>query len=260
MKFGILSDIHGYPPVEKDRDELAHCDIVCLCGDVFEGTTMDDFANNQIVEWMKSLTDNGTRVIMTPGNHDIMLYRGWLEKNNLPLDNYCRHIWRAHPLTAEDLKSQCGCEVLIDEGTEAGGVKIWGTPWSPSFCNWAFMKDDAALFEIFSKIPDDTDVVLAHTPPKEETEFWSVDVSDYDRTLHCGSSSLHKAIEGRLESADIFCGHIHSGAHDEGAFYISHDNMVINVSYVNENYKPYYEPHYFWGGEPGKYPITTRSK
>lgn len=245
MKYGILSDIHGYPPLDEDRKELATCDVVCLCGDVFEGRVLEDFANEQIIDWMKSLTDAGKRVIMTPGNHDLMLYRGYIEKNNLPMDYYCRHILRAHPLTAEDLKKMCGCEVLIDESiTLENGTKIYGTPWSPLFYNWAFMKDENDLLEIFSKIPDDTDILLSHTPPKEETDFWKVDISDYDRTVHCGSSSLYKAIEGRLEKADIYCGHIHSGDHDECAFYISHDNRVVNVSYVNENYKPYYKPVY----------------
>ena len=245
MKYGILSDIHGYPPLDEDRKELATCDVVCLCGDVFEGRVLEDFANEQIIDWMKSLTDLGKRVIMTPGNHDLMLYRGYIEKNNLPMDYYCRNILRAHPLTAEDLKKMCGCEVLIDESvTLENGMKIYGTPWSPLFYNWAFMKDENDLYEIFSKIPDDTDILLTHTPPKEETDFWKVDISDYDRTVHCGSSSLHKAIEGRLEKADIYCGHIHSGDHDESAFYISHDNRVVNVSYVNENYKPYYKPVY----------------
>lgn len=245
MKFGILSDIHGYPPLEEDRKELYTCDVVCLCGDVFEGRLLEDFANEQIIDWMKSLTDLGKHVIMTPGNHDLMLYRGWLEKNNLPLDLYCRHILRAHPLTAEKLKEKCGCDVLIDEAIELGnGTKIYGTPWSPLFYNWAFMKDENDLLEIFSKIPDDTHILLTHTPPKEDSKFWKVDISDYDPSLHCGSESLYKAIEGRLESADIYCGHIHSGDHDDCAFYISHDNRVVNVSYVNENYKPYYKPVY----------------
>ena len=50
MKFGILSDIHGYPPLEEDRKELYTCDVVCLCGDVFEGRLLEDFANDQIID------------------------------------------------------------------------------------------------------------------------------------------------------------------------------------------------------------------
>ena len=245
MKFGILSDIHGDMPIKKDRKELATCDIVCLCGDVFEGTSMDDFANWQIVEWMKSLTDTGKRVIMTPGNHDIMLYKGWLKKNNLPIDEYCRHIWKAYPLTTEELKEKCRCEVLIDEGTEVEGIKIYSTPWCPLFYNWSFMKDEKELFEIFSKIPSDTNVLLTHTPPKKDSKDWDIDVSDYDRNVHCGSDSLYKAIDERLTGAGIYCGHIHSGSHKQGSFFIPNDNFVVNVSYVNENYKPYYEPYYF---------------
>ena len=244
MKFGILSDIHGYPPLDEDRKELVTCDVVCLCGDVFEGTHLEDFANEQIIDWMKSLTDAGKRVIMTPGNHDIMLYRGWLESNNLPIDNYCRHIWHAYPFTAEDLKKMCSCEVLIDEGTTVNDIKIWGTPWSPLFCNWSFMQDENDLYEKFSKIPKDVNVVLSHTPPRKEFLEWDIDISDYDRTVHCGSKELTKVIEENLNFATIFCGHIHSGNHDSKKFIIAPNNIAINVSYVNENYKPYYKPYY----------------
>ena len=245
MKFGILSDIHGYPPLEEDRKELYTCDVVCLCGDVFEGRLLEDFANDQIIDWMKSLTDLGKRVIMTPGNHDLMLYRGWLEKNNLPLDLYCRHILRAYPLTAEELKEKCGCDVLIDEGTEVNGIKIWGTPNSNRFCQWAWMFEDDDLYEKFSKIPKETKIVLSHTPPRKEDLKWNIDISDYDRTVHCGSRELTQAIEENLDSAIIFCGHIHSGNHNTNDFTIVPNNRVINVSYVNENYKPYYKPYYF---------------
>ena len=247
MKFGILSDIHGYPPLDEDRKELATCDVVCLCGDIFEGRVLEDFANEQIIDWMKSLTDAGKRVIMTPGNHDLMLYRGYIEKNNLPMDYYCRHILQAQPITVEDMKETCGCEVLIDEGTEVNGIKIYSTPWCPLFYNWSFMKDENDLYEIFSKIPKDTKIVLSHTPPRIAgvgEYWWDVDISDYDRTIHCGSLSLAKAIKENLDSAFVFCGHIHSGNHSADKFTIEPNNRVINVSYVNENYKPYYKPYY----------------
>lgn len=242
MKFGILSDIHGYPPLEEDCKELATCDVVCLCGDVFEGTHLEDFANKQIIDWMKSLTDAGKRVIMTPGNHDIMMYRGWLEKNNLPIDNYCRHIWRARPLMAEDLKRMCGCEVLIDEGTEVNKIKIYSTPWCPLFYNWSFMKDENDLHKIFSKIPDNTNIILTHTPPNNEKS--EIDVSDYDRSRHCGSKSLASILKNfHNNQINLFCGHIHSGDHKQKTKI--GNVFCTNVSYVNENYKPYYKPYYF---------------
>ncbi len=247
-KFAFLSDIHGHLPLEDDRKELEKQDVICFCGDVFEGRHMSMYGNKKIGQWTKSLADAGKKVIMTPGNHDLMLYRGWLEKNNLPMDYYCRDIMITDPLFQEEVKEKYGIDVLIDEGIEVDGVKIWGSPWSNKFYNWAFMLDENGLYEKFSKIPEGTSVLLVHTPPKVDEKSWEIDVSDYDRSVHCGSASLAKAIGERLEKADVYCGHIHSGNHDESAFYISHDNRIINVSYVNEDYSPYYEPSYCWIG------------
>lgn len=239
MKIGVISDLHSNPPLDKDKEILAKCDVVCICGDVFDGYHFRQYHNKKIAEWTKQLVSEGKRVIATPGNHDIMLYRGWLEEKNLPIDYYCRNIAEVDPLTKKQIQETTGIEFLIDEELIIDRVKFFGFPESARFCNWAWMFDEPKLFDVYSKMPNDVDVLLCHTPPR--IEGYSIDISTYDNTRHCGSAALTVAIQGHNPKW-VFCGHIHSGDHASVKFGKS---TIVNVSYVGENYKPQYEPFVF---------------
>ena len=55
---------------------------------------------------------------------------------------------------------------LQDSGVEIGGVKFWGSPWTPRFHGGAFMLDrGSSLRSQWGLIPDDTDVLITHGPP-----------------------------------------------------------------------------------------------
>ncbi|WP_286138217.1 metallophosphoesterase family protein, partial [Methylomonas methanica] len=55
---------------------------------------------------------------------------------------------------------------LENSGVELFGLKFWGSPWQPEFYNWAFnLPRGKPLAEIWALIPDDTDVLITHTPP-----------------------------------------------------------------------------------------------
>jgi Icc-related predicted phosphoesterase len=56
--------------------------------------------------------------------------------------------------------------VLIDQATVIEGMKFWGSPWQPSYEDWAFnVKTMEGLAQRWSWIPDDTQVLLTHCPP-----------------------------------------------------------------------------------------------
>lgn len=91
---------------------------------------------------------------------------------------------------------------LEDSGVEIEGLKIWGSPWTPEFAGWAFMKPDHELEERWQHIPRDIDILITHGGP----------YGILDENLegqYCGSSSLLKRIhELRNLKYHIF-GHIH---------------------------------------------------
>ena len=48
---------------------------------------------------------------------------------------------------------------------ELYGYKIYGSPYTPEFCGWAFMEEREDLKLIWEKIPTDTDILITHGPP-----------------------------------------------------------------------------------------------
>ncbi len=60
-----------------------------------------------------------------------------------------------------------GVVYLEDGGAEIRGLRFWGSPWQPEFCNWAFniaRREDRA--RKWAMIPADTDVLVTHGPPQ----------------------------------------------------------------------------------------------
>ena len=85
--------------------------------------------------------------IMIAGNHD------W------PFDNECRQ-------QVFEIISKTDIIYLEDSACEIDGITIWGSPVQPTTRGWPFYKDDGvSLLESWSRIPDNTDVVVTHIPP-----------------------------------------------------------------------------------------------
>ena len=59
------------------------------------------------------------------------------------------------------------CTYLQDSGTEILGLNIYGSPWVPGLSHeWGFnLKTEEEKLEKWRLIPEDTDILLTHTPP-----------------------------------------------------------------------------------------------
>jgi len=56
--------------------------------------------------------------------------------------------------------------LLIDEACEIAGRVFYGSPWTPEFLHWAFMRPRGeGMARVWSGIPDDTAVLITHGPP-----------------------------------------------------------------------------------------------
>ena len=94
------------------------------------------------------------------------------------------------------------CTYLEDAGTVVEGYKIWGTPYQPLFHGWAFNRGDAQRRELFSQIPDGTDIVMCHGPP----------YGIRDRILNganVGCPILEEIVLKRVKPLMTVFGHIH---------------------------------------------------
>ena len=111
-------------------------------------------------------------------------------------------------------------------------MKFYGTPVQLPFLNWAFNRPEEKLIQHWAAIPDDTDVLITHSPPRTIMD-WSV----YDE-IPTGSPSLYFEVVERIKPLVHCFGHIHSGH----GMKVIEDTTFINASNLNEQYQCVYDP------------------
>ena len=206
MRIAAVADLHGNLP------EVPECDVLVICGDLGPPTYRYHHDPEAAELWLRSrflvwcLAQPAKHVVCIAGNHDYVLedYPEVLGSTGVDRFHY-----------------------LQDSGCEIGGVKFWGSPWTPSFNGWAFMDDDDELLAKFERIPLSTEVLMTHGPP-----WGSGDRNSGGK--RCGSKSmfttLRSAFSVGFHPAWHFFGHIHEGHGQGGASW-------ANVSLLDENYR-----------------------
>ena len=188
MRLLHLSDTHGKHNLLKN---MPKADVIVHSGDVsFAGSDSEvlDFLN-----WFCDL--NYPHKIFVAGNHDDCLYGEQI----LGLPENCHY--------------------LCHSGVEIEGVKFWGVP--------LFMGDavkEGRMEEVTAQIPDETQVLVSHSPPYE--------ILDFDDNIHYGCPELLKAVERIAPRFHLF-GHIHAAY---GILKLQQTTFV-NSSIVNELYE-----------------------
>lgn len=114
---------------------------------------------------------------------------------------------------------------LHETGVEINGVKFWGSPYQPEFCNWAFnVPRGERLAAHWAKIPEDTDVLITHGPPYGFGDTNKQDFRFGDDDL------LTRVLQIK---PDIHCyGHAH---HGYGQYFFEGIHF-INAASLNEDY------------------------
>lgn len=135
MKVCAVSDLHLKEP------DLPEADLLIVAGDLtFQGSFQE---HNKSKKYLASQRDKFKEVLVTLGNHDGGVF----------LDSY----WR------QEYEEYVGCKILIDDTVEVFGAKVFGSPWTPEFCNWFWMYPRAT--DRWKKvIQDETDIIFTHGP------------------------------------------------------------------------------------------------
>ena len=225
MIIDCISDLHGHFP------KLEGGDLLIIAGDL---TSSDDHKHIfQFKNWV--CTQKYKKMITLGGNHD-----NWIQERFLigPKES-----WESKVLS-----------YLEDTGTEFEGLKIWGSPWTKTFkgmnphCKAFTLDSEKELEEKFRLIPDDTDILITHSPPYGMQDIvrrnFGIDGSTMTICEHAGSESLLEKIEVVKPRLHIF-GHIHEGyGMHEFEFPFSNGKYVksVNASHVNERYQPVNKP------------------
>jgi Icc-related predicted phosphoesterase len=93
--------------------------------------------------------------------------------------------------------------VLINEGIEVMGLKVWGSPVTPLSTGAFAISSAADRSKLYDQIPSDIDILVTHTPP-----FGILDCAPGTR-IHAGCAQLLEAVMRRPVKLHVF-GHVHN--------------------------------------------------
>lgn len=205
-----ISDTHGL----HDKLIIPDCDLLIHTGDIGGRTTL--FELKQFLEWFRKQSANNR--IFIAGNHDLCLDKSWInrQKNKGSVEGLLaqQHYNNAMELIAE-YKDKYDIIYLKDSSYNYEGIKIYGSPYSPSFHrqNWVFNADRGnEIKKIWSKIPSDVNILMTHTPPykildRVEDKYRESQGED----MNVGCQDLLEIIAKRLFDLKLHAfGHIHS--------------------------------------------------
>src|ERR1035437_1818567 len=198
-KIVIISDTHNK---HKRLSKLPNADMIIHCGDftsVGHGHEIRDF-----MKWYSGLNQY-TYKLAIAGNHDRLFETSRL----LALEKVPKNVI-----------------YLEDSGIEIEGLNFYGTPVQLPFNNWAFNRPEEKLIEHWKAIPDNTDVLITHSPPYDIFDF-GIYTND-----HVGSPSLYWEIVERIKPKLHCFGHVHQGR----GIKVIENTTFINASNVDENY------------------------
>ncbi len=212
MKIAVISDTHNRLKEIIDTGMIPDADILIHAGDLTGRGTIQEIShfNSQLGRLPHK------HKIVIAGNHD------WLFQTN--------------PFLARSIITNA--IYLEDSSVVVGGLKFYGSPWQPTFYDWAFnLNRGLPILEKWKMIPSDTDVLITHGPPKGILD----NVIDDSRITSAGCAELRKEVFGRIKPSVHIFGHIHSSP----GVYIEKETTFINATILDDSYKIQNKPIFF---------------
>lgn len=188
MKIWHISDTHT---LHRDLEiDMPSADWVIHSGDCCDS---HDLVNNQ-VEW-KNFSDWFIKLpikvkILVLGNHDKYAavnqarVKRWAKENDVIY--------------------------LMDQSITIDNYTVFGSPFTPRYgTDWAFNADRNSIRKHWKLIPDNTDILITHGPPKG---ILDLSENKSHQLEQCGDKALWNRIQD-LKNLKLHCfGHIHDEA------------------------------------------------
>ncbi len=206
MQFTVISDTHN----AHEELGILRGEVLIHCGDMFNQFSADEDELERIDDWFER--QEFDLILCIGGNHDFRL-QSLVRRTSTPFK---------HAI------------YLQDSSYSYKGLKFYGAPWVPNLPGQAFDLHSKALSEKWRQIPDDTDVLITHTPPLE-----ILDVPGRT-TASCGCSHLASRVFEVAPMLHCF-GHVHASSGQMS----SNGIKFINASMVNSQYELTHSPYIY---------------
>jgi Icc-related predicted phosphoesterase len=197
-KVVCISDTHSL----HDQVIIPESDLLIHAGDVTGNGSISQFI--KFVAWFSEQPCKYK--IFIGGNHDAILER-------LPIKEIRAYLPK-------------NVYYLENDGIELEGLKIWGSPVTPTFLDWYFMANRGSnISKYWERIPNKLDFLITHGPL-----YGVLDKTPDDKNVGC--EELLKSVFLKEPRYHVF-GHIH-----QGYGWVKRKNtLFINCSVLNEDYK-----------------------
>ena len=138
MRIVAVADTHTF---HDDLGTIPDGDVFVHAGDLCRGGRLEEL--QEAADWLHSLRHPHKLVIA--GNHDWCFLR--------------------QRVAALDLLGP-NVTYLEDSGTTISGKSFWGSPWQPTYNDWAFNRARGEeLAAKWALIPEGIDILITHGPP-----------------------------------------------------------------------------------------------
>ena len=204
MKITFLSDTHGQH--RSNKLQFPTSEIIVHAGDF---TSMGTLAQvNDFLTWYSELPH--PHKVLIGGNHDFLLeqnptlFRSLLPSNITYLEN---------------------------ESIEIEGIKVWGSPITPWFYDWAFNRRRGEdIRRYWEQIPNEVDILVTHGPPYGQG----------DKTARGDYAGCEDLLEFVLKIKPKY--HVFGHIHERYGITQNESTTFINASCLNLQYKMVNKP------------------
>jgi len=180
MKILAISDTHGF---HRELKDFTNIDMIIHAGD-FSNTKNPIFNQQEVVDFLIWYNDLPIKhKVLIAGNHDTSIEAKLVYPKDFSNIKYLEH-----------------------ESINIEGINIFGSPYTPTFGNWSFMKNRGKLDPYWQEIPENTDILITHGPPKGILDL------SYDKNEileYCGDKELYNHVL-RVQPKYMIFGNIHN--------------------------------------------------
>lgn len=201
-----ISDTHSI----LNEVKLPAGDILIHAGDFTNIGELQDVVS--FIKDLKPYKSIYKQIIVIAGNHDFCF------------ENTQRDV-------AEQLLKDAGIIYLRDTGITINGINFWGSPWQPTYGNWAFnLQRGKEINKKWKLIPKNTDVLITHGPP--------YGILDIVEGQHVGCVDLAKHVQTRIKPKFHIFGHLHEGYGIHTQNKTTYVNASIRIKWYNPSNDP----------------------